>query len=464
MASLLLPRQFACSLPYYCIRGQLHYKPTIWGKNTTKTKMGLLHRNVSFVSKKSSQDVEEGSSGEDSDAGTPKTKKKHAKRGRKKATIDTSDGHGKEGQSDTEDASLEEPKIVKMRGRKKAATTASCVEEADKPKEPKKRGRRKVKTAEQLSDDEGEDQSKDLMPSNEMELHSSANGLESKVDKLTPLVCCFGPAKYSFIHSGRPANRMVDRETHSRMKDMFWSPDEFVRAPGGSSSSLALALAALRGRVVFMGNLGDDEYGQSMLYHLNMNGVQNRAVSLDRSAPTAMFLMKVTSRGSLNTSCVKSCAEDYFQQSDINPDVLKELRNIDRGDSHLLRLFEITANAIPIIDGNSLFAPLRWTMPSLLNTVINSPWAVERHSVGASPDLRNLASLDLSANSSSLGLFLAPTSYSFAEVILNKWVKKNPTNKENNQDGQGEGNAPLHYYIAMNTHPIRCMLSRIPHF
>lgn len=100
-------------------RGQLHYKPTIWGKNTTKTKMGLLHRNVSFMSKKSSQDVEEGSSGEDSDAETPKTKKKPAKRGRKKATIDTSDGHAKEGQSDTEDASLEEPKIVKMRGRKK---------------------------------------------------------------------------------------------------------------------------------------------------------------------------------------------------------------------------------------------------------------------------------------------------------------------------------------------------------
>lgn len=65
-----------------------------------------------------------------------------------------------------------------------AATTASCVEEADKPKEPKKRGRRKVKAAEQLSDDEGEDQSKDLMPSNEIELHSSANDLESKVEAL----------------------------------------------------------------------------------------------------------------------------------------------------------------------------------------------------------------------------------------------------------------------------------------
>ncbi|VAH26570.1 unnamed protein product [Triticum turgidum subsp. durum] len=276
--------------------------------------MGLLHRNVSFVSKKSSQDVEEGSSGEDSDAETPKTKKKPAKRGRKKATVDASEGETQEAQSDTEDASPEEPKIVKKRGRKKAATTASSPEEADKPKEPKKRGRRKVKVAEQLSDDEGEDQSKDLMPSTEMEVHSSANDLESKVeallsqdieevDKLVPLVCCFGPAKYSFIPSGRPAKRLVD---------------------------------PLGGRVVFMGKLGDDEYGQSMLYHLNVNGVQTRAVSLDPSAPTAMSLMKVTSRGSLNTSCVKPCAEDCFLQSDINPDVLKEAKMFYYNSSALL--------------------------------------------------------------------------------------------------------------------------------
>jgi hypothetical protein len=210
------------------------------------------------------------------------------------------------------------------------------VEEKDKTKEPKKRGRRKVKVVEQLSDDEG-DQIRDLMPSDEIEDVSSVIDLESKVesllsqdigevDKLMPLVCCFGPAKYSFIPSGRPASRLVDREIHNRMRDMFWSPDEFVRAPGGSSSSVALTLAALGGRVVFMGKLGDDEYGQSMLYHLNINGVQTRAVSLDSSAPTVMSLMKVTGTGSLNAKCVKPCAEDCFLQSDINPDVLKEVR------------------------------------------------------------------------------------------------------------------------------------------
>ncbi|XP_044973851.1 uncharacterized protein LOC123441511 [Hordeum vulgare subsp. vulgare] len=70
---------------------------------------------------------------------------------------------------------------------------------------------------------------------------------------------------------------------------------------------------------------------------------------------------------------------------------------------------ECCSNAISTIDGSSLFVPLSWTMNSaLLYFTLSSipPWAVERHSLGASPDLRNLASLDMSANSSSLGLFL----------------------------------------------------------
>jgi hypothetical protein len=85
----------------------------------TKTKMRLLNRNVSFVSKKSPQDVEESSSDEQSEVDISKTKKKAAKRGRKKATIDTSEGETQKGQKGTEDASPEETKTVKKRGRKK---------------------------------------------------------------------------------------------------------------------------------------------------------------------------------------------------------------------------------------------------------------------------------------------------------------------------------------------------------
>nr|APF31928.1 putative fructokinase 3 [Saccharum spontaneum] len=319
-------------------RGQLvHYKTNILGKDMTKSTVRLLNHSANFASR-TSQDAVDGLS--DESDGESSTKKKSApRRGRKKATAETSGGEGDENQIITGQTAAEETKVVKRRGRKKAAVAASS-EEKDKAKEPKKRGRRKLKTVEESSDDDGGHRSKDLMLYNEGEdqtqLLNSVNVLESKiesvlhedigdVDDLIPLVCCFGPAKYSFIPSGRPANRLIDHEIHDRMKDMFWSPDKFVRAPGGSSSNVALALAAIGGRVAFMGKLGDDDYGQSLLYHLNINGVQTRAVCMDPSAPTAVSLMKVRTEGSLKTNCVKPCAEDCFLQSDINPAVLKEV-------------------------------------------------------------------------------------------------------------------------------------------
>ena len=90
----------------------------------TKTKTGLPNRNVSFVSKKSSQDVEEGSSDEEGDVEISKTKKKPAKRGRKKTTTDTSEGAAQQGQKDAADASPEDTKTVKKRGRKKKLSGA----------------------------------------------------------------------------------------------------------------------------------------------------------------------------------------------------------------------------------------------------------------------------------------------------------------------------------------------------
>jgi hypothetical protein len=96
--------------------------------NMTRTKMRLLNRNVSFVSKKSSQDVEEGSSDEESEVDISKTKKKAVKRGRKKAIIDTSEGETQKGQKGTEDASPEETKTVKKRGRKKGNVHIFCFQ------------------------------------------------------------------------------------------------------------------------------------------------------------------------------------------------------------------------------------------------------------------------------------------------------------------------------------------------
>lgn len=151
-----------------------------------------------------------------------------------------------------------------------------------------------------------------------------------------PLVCVYGAAQHAFVPSGRPANRLIDYEIHETMKDMFWSPTRFVRAPGGSASGVAVALSSLGGRTAFMGKLGDDEYGQSMLYLLNDKKVQTRSVRIDSQKPTAMTRMKITKRGGIKATSVKPCAEDCLSSSEINVDVLKEVRWINFSEYFIL--------------------------------------------------------------------------------------------------------------------------------
>lgn len=140
-----------------------------------------------------------------------------------------------------------------------------------------------------------------------------------------PLVCCFGSVQHAFVPSGRPADRLIDHEIHERRTDAIWAPEKFVRAPGGSAGSVAIALASLGGKVAFMGKLGDDEYGQALLYYMNVHKVQTRAVRIDSKRATAVSQMKVAKRGRLRTTCVKPCAEDSLSKSDINIDILKEV-------------------------------------------------------------------------------------------------------------------------------------------
>lgn len=145
-----------------------------------------------------------------------------------------------------------------------------------------------------------------------------------------PLVCCFGAAQHAFVPSGRPANRLIDYEIHERMKDALWAPEKFVRAPGGSAGSVAIALASLGGKVAFMGKLGDDDFGQGMLYYMNANKVQTRSVRIDGKRATAVSHMKISKRGKLRMTCVKPCAEDSLSKTEINIDVLKEVKDFSK--------------------------------------------------------------------------------------------------------------------------------------
>lgn len=202
--------------------------------------------------------------------------------------------------------------------------------------EKKVRGRRKTKKddAREVQDTESTIKSLEDSISTDKEGEDSGDDIELKIDEgedisytygWPPLVCCFGAAQHAFVPAGRPANRLIDYEIHERMKDALWAPEKFIRAPGGSAGSVALALATLGGKVAFMGKLGDDDLGHAMVGYLNVNNVQTRSVRFDGRRATAVTQMKISKRGRLKMSTVKPCAEDSLSKSEINIDVLKQV-------------------------------------------------------------------------------------------------------------------------------------------
>uniref|UniRef100_A0A1J3JT97 Fructokinase-like 2, chloroplastic n=1 Tax=Noccaea caerulescens TaxID=107243 RepID=A0A1J3JT97_NOCCA len=182
-----------------------------------------------------------------------------------------------------------------------------------------------------------------------------------------PLVCCFGSAQHAFVPSGRPANRLLDYERQERMKDAEWSPEKYIRAPGGCAGGVAIALASLGGKVAFMGKLGDDDFGQAMLYYLNVCNVQTRSVKIDGKKVTACSTMKISKRGRLKSTCVKPCAEDSLSKSEINVDVLKEAKMFYFSTHSLLdkKMMSTTLQAIKISKqlGNVIFYDLNLPLP-----------------------------------------------------------------------------------------------------
>jgi hypothetical protein len=229
-------------------------------------------------------------------------------------------------------------KPKKTRTRKKAAAASSDVEEVKTEK--KVRRKRTVKKDKDVEDDLATIMDAEVSDVEEA-LAVESTDTESEEEEIDlskhegedishtygwpPLVCCFGSAQHAFVPSGRPANRLLDYELHERMRDAKWAPEKYIRAPGGCAGGVAIALASLGGKVAFMGKLGADDYGQAMLYYLNVCKVQTRSVKIDGKRVTACSTMKISKRGRLKSTCIKPCAEDSLSKSEINVDVLKEV-------------------------------------------------------------------------------------------------------------------------------------------
>ncbi|CAH2066314.1 unnamed protein product [Thlaspi arvense] len=266
--------------------------------------------------------------------------------------------------------------------RKKAVAASSDVDEEGKT-EKKVRRKRTTKQDKEIEDASGINNTYDEVSDVEEALAVESADVESEGEEIDlnkresedishtygwpPLVCCFGSAQHAFVPSGRPANRLLDYELQERMKDAVWSPEKYIRAPGGCAGGVAIALASLGGKVAFMGKLGDDDFGQAMLYYLNVCNVQTRSVRIDGKRVTACSTMKMSKRGRLKSTCVKPCAEDSLSKSEINVDVLKEARMFYFSTHSLLdkKMMSTTLQAIKIAKklGNVIFYDLNLPFP-----------------------------------------------------------------------------------------------------
>ncbi|KAK6125949.1 hypothetical protein DH2020_040257 [Rehmannia glutinosa] len=197
-------------------------------------------------------------------------------------------------------------------GRKKSTSTTT--------KKPK----RVTKTAESSDSEKEAGISKEN--DNVDELYDYDDGVDFPYED-PPLVCCFGAAQKEFLPTVRVAPEQMHPDIYSQWKMLQWNPPEFVRAPGGPPSNVAISHVRLGGRAAFIGKVGNDEFGEELVLMMNKEKVQTRGVKFDENARTACSYMKINfGDGKMWAEKVKECAEDSLLGSELNLSVLKEAR------------------------------------------------------------------------------------------------------------------------------------------
>ncbi|XP_048136278.1 fructokinase-like 2, chloroplastic isoform X2 [Rhodamnia argentea] len=220
---------------------------------------------------------------------------------RKKAVVDTPEESSELISSEEEmtvSEGLEDSNKKQRRTRKKAASSLTTTKE-----EKTKKVRRRRKSTLEVAEDKTSET--ELLDSEDSTLFAisdqeSDEDLDLGKDKgedisytygWPPLVCCFGAAQHAFVPSGRPANRLVDYEIHERMGDALWAPEKYVRAPGGSVGSVAIALASLGEDSLLKSDINVDVLKEANMLYINTHSLLEHNM---RS--TALQAIKISKR------------------------------------------------------------------------------------------------------------------------------------------------------------------------
>ncbi|KAL8267565.1 hypothetical protein R6Q59_004909 [Mikania micrantha] len=329
MASLPSFTQF-CSLPRW--QSKL---PSVVSINFVQFPEIRLHSRFVVTAIPRKKLAEKTSDGEE-DNSEKKTARKRAPSRRRKKTepeeipVSESNINNVDDETSLPSESAQPEKSQRKNRKKESAVTSTSSKLNEEPEKKVARRRRTKKKVEDTltegSETELSEAEDDTDNEKDIEFGASSGEDISFTYSWPPLICCFGPIQHAFVPFGRPANRLIDHESHGRMKDALWAPEKFVRAPGGCAADVALCLARFGSNAAVMGKIGDDTFGQALLYYLNDSRVQTRAVRIDPKRTTAVSRMKMSKRGSLRMTCVSPCAEDALRKTEINIEVLKETK------------------------------------------------------------------------------------------------------------------------------------------
>ncbi|CAO2167007.1 unnamed protein product [Urochloa humidicola] len=313
-------------------------------------------------------------------AAVPESSKPAPRRGRKKSPSSsapkakfTGRRTKKEGQGS--DAEGEEEK-----GKRTSRRTRKSKEEA-KQKE----------VVAQTARDGAEETSQEPEEEDGLEVGADYDDGEDFTNDWPPLVCCFGAPRWEFVPTVRVSDRQMHPDQYSTWRHLQWEPPEFARAPGSAASNVAIALTRLGGRAAVLGKVGDDDFGHELVYRMNCERVQTRAIKFDGKAATAAARMKLSFRdredGKGGTKLVaetaKSAAEDSLRKTEINVDVLKEAKMFHFNSEVLLNpsMHDTLFRAIELSKkfGSKVFFDLNlplplWTSRDETKEVISRAW------------------------------------------------------------------------------------------
>jgi ribokinase len=92
---------------------------------------------------------------------------------------------------------------------------------------------------------------------------------------------------------------------------------DFITVPGGKGANQAVAAARLGGDVSFVGCIGDDAFGQTMLAALSGSGVDTKHVSIAGDASTGVALILTEANGE-NCIAIAAGANDLLSPDSID--------------------------------------------------------------------------------------------------------------------------------------------------